>query len=269
MEKANPASIHRSEQILGRADCLTTDAVGDIVRITGAKVGNRFQVAKVDISVAGDPPASAIIIKKPVPAGTDCVVQFDGPMRGTYTGLIPHSVYVVGTDGRLARTGDANFPGATDPVQQVGEATSSDELLISFQESVIAGLGGTTLVAGEALALGHILTTNASGEAIKASATFSSDIWRVFAVARAAAIAAASVLLATSGDQVPVLFASAPPASANRSVVFLSTVAGEGTLTPPFGSGEVVFVVGVLQGADGVTTTPSVFLQPQYIARTP
>ena len=135
MQKANSASVPRSERILGRSDCLTTDAVGDIVRITGAKVGNRFQVARIDISLAADPPAAGIIIKKPVAGGTDCVVQFDGPMRGTYTSLTPHAAYVVGTDGRLAKTGDANFPAATDPLQQVGEATSTDELLINLSVS--------------------------------------------------------------------------------------------------------------------------------------
>ena len=56
MQKANLASVPRSERILGRSDCLTTDAVGDIVRITGAKVGNRFQVAKIDLSLPETPP---------------------------------------------------------------------------------------------------------------------------------------------------------------------------------------------------------------------
>lgn len=134
MHKENTASVPRSEKILGRADCLTTDIVGDIVRITGPKIGNRFQVAKIDISSLTDPPAVGIIVKKSVAGGTDCVVQFAGPMPGVYTALVTNSRYLVGTDGRLAREGDANFPvpvsGSVTHFQLMGVATSTDELLI-------------------------------------------------------------------------------------------------------------------------------------------
>ena len=38
---------------------------------------------------------------------------------------------------------------------------------------------------------------------------------------------------------------------------------------PPLLSEHVVYILGVLQGADGVTTTPPVLLRPQYISRSP
>jgi len=127
--KVNAASVPRSERILGRATCLATDAVGDCVRIRAAKVGNVFQVEKVDISTPGSPPAVAVVLKKDSP--TNAIVHFHGPLRGVYTGLSPGIIYLVGVDGRPAKSGDANYPVAgADYFQQIGVATSGDELLV-------------------------------------------------------------------------------------------------------------------------------------------
>ena len=63
-EKANAASIPRSQRILGKANCLATDLLGDCVRITGPKVANRYQVTRVNIATAGNPPAVGIIVRK-------------------------------------------------------------------------------------------------------------------------------------------------------------------------------------------------------------
>lgn len=137
--KVNAASVPRSERILGRANCLAGDAVGDCVRIRAAKTGNRFEVERVDISTPGDPPAVAIVVKKY--AATDCIIQFHGPMRNVYTALSPGIVYLVGTDGQLAKAGDANYPVAgSDFFQQMGVATSTNELLIHPLGATFGGL---------------------------------------------------------------------------------------------------------------------------------
>lgn len=139
--KVNAASVPRSERILGRADCLATDVVGAAVRIRAAKVGTRFQVEKVDISTIGHPPGVAIIVKKYT--ATDCIVQFHGPLRGIYAGLTPGVVYLIGTDAQPAAIGDANYPvGGSDYFQQMGVATSSDELLVGFLDASFGGLSG-------------------------------------------------------------------------------------------------------------------------------
>ena len=139
--KVNAASVPRSERILGRADCLATDAVGDIVRIRAAKVGNRFQVEKVDIANPVSPPAVAIVKKKY--SATDCIVHFHGPLKNTYTGLVPGRAYYVGSDSRPAISGDANYPlSGVDFFQQMGVSTSDDELLVSFLDAVFGGTGG-------------------------------------------------------------------------------------------------------------------------------
>jgi hypothetical protein len=133
----------------------------------------------------------------------------------------------------------------------------------------LAAGGSLNFVAGEALSLGHILTFDAAGDVVKASAVYASSIWEVTSVATAAALATASVNVATAGMLVPILFGAAPAAGDNGKPCFLSTTAGQATLTPPGGSGNVVFSIGVIQGADGITSTPAVLFQPQYISRIP
>lgn len=136
--KVNAASVPRSERILGRATCLATDIVGDCVRIRSTKVGNVFQVEKVDISTPGSPPAVAVIRKKY--SSTNSVVHFHGPLRSVYVGLSPGVVYFVGTDGQPAKPGDSNYPVAgSDYFQQMGVATSVDELLFIPLDAAFGG----------------------------------------------------------------------------------------------------------------------------------
>lgn len=126
-----------------------------------------------------------------------------------------------------------------------------------------------SLTLGENILTGQVLTLDSAGDAIRADATFSTDAWRPAAVARVGGSTGATISVGLSGELVPILFGAAPGAAANGSPVFLSTIAGEGTLTPPLTSGNVVYVIGILQGADGASTTPSVVFQPQYISRIP
>jgi len=139
--KVNAASIPRSERILGRATLLVSDLVGDCVYITGAKVGHVFQVTKVDATDPSKMPAVAIVLKKET--ATSAFIHFHGPLRGVYTGLTPGARYVVGTDGRPAAQGDLNYPPAASTTffQQVGVATSDDELLVHPLEAVLGAPG--------------------------------------------------------------------------------------------------------------------------------
>jgi hypothetical protein len=145
------------------------------------------------------------------------------------------------------------------------DATPSAALWIG----IAGGVGGVVLVAAEALSLGHIVAIDAAGEVLRAAASFSGGNFYAVGSARQAVLAGSSVQVATSGDLGPVRFSVAPLASANGQRVFLSTTAGIGSLTPPLTAGNVVFTVGVLQGADGITIAPSVLIQPQYVSRRP
>lgn len=70
--------------------------------------------------------------------------------------------------------------------------------------------------------------------------------------------------VATSG-KVQIKFSSAPASSSNGQKVYVSGTGGIATLTAPTGSGNVVYQVGVLVGANGVSTTPLVDLNFQEI----
>lgn len=94
--------------------------------------GNLWRVAGVTSATITDQiPAIGVIIKKLSP--TVCFVQFHGTTPFTvYSGLSAGRMYVVGTDGQPATQGDANYPiiGSTDAFQQIGVATSDDELYV-------------------------------------------------------------------------------------------------------------------------------------------
>lgn len=139
----------------------------------------------------------------------------------------------------------------------------------AFLASAVSASTGQTQTAGEALLAGDLLAGDTSGQVVKASASFAGNEWRVIAAATSAASALDSIVTTVPGRRGPVRFSAAPLAGSNGSTVFLSTSAGLGTLTAPATSGNVVMVVGVLMGADGITTTPDVLLQPQYISRIP
>jgi hypothetical protein len=126
-----------------------------------------------------------------------------------------------------------------------------------------------SLIAGEALTAGDLVAINASGQAVKAISTYSTDKWRLAGVAYTDAAALATVLVSKIGDLTPVKFGVAPPAASNGDYIYLSNVAGEASLTPIPGAGRVVMVAGVLQGADGVTSKPNVIFAPEYVSRRP
>lgn len=132
MYKANPASVPRSERIVRRATCAPGDALGQAVRVTLPRSGNLWRVGGITSStLTAASPAVGVIIKKLSP--TVCFVQFHGTAPFTvYSGLQPGRVYVVGTDGKPAVPGDLNYPaiGGADAFQQIGIATSDDELFI-------------------------------------------------------------------------------------------------------------------------------------------
>ena len=96
VEKANAASIPRSERAFRRATCAATDAVGDVVYVTGPEVGNLLQVGALEVTSSTDPAPAGIITRK-IDA-TTCVVQLHGPTTAMFAGLSPGEVYFVGFD---------------------------------------------------------------------------------------------------------------------------------------------------------------------------
>lgn len=116
--------------------CLATDAIGDVVYISGSKVGDYFQVTKVDIDTPTTMPSPGVIIRKDSP--TQCEVQVSGIVSGVYTGMTPNKCLFVDTNARLTETVTPHRP---TPGQRIllimGQVLSATDLLIDVKSPII------------------------------------------------------------------------------------------------------------------------------------
>lgn len=124
-----------ASQPIYKALCETTDAVGDVIRITGDKVGDRYQVTRVDIDTLPTLPAIGIIIQKTAP--TECLIQTAGVVSNIYTGLTPHLTLFVGTDGRLTHTVTPHPSTGQRAHQIMGVALGTTDLLLDVKSPII------------------------------------------------------------------------------------------------------------------------------------
>lgn len=111
------------------ADCQVSDAVGDLVYITGPMVGGKYVVTRADVTDLTKMPAVGVVIAKV--SGTQAVIQRYGDVIGQYTGLVPGKVYWVGTDGRPSVTPPAAGVGQRAYWQAIGVAVDPDVLFLS------------------------------------------------------------------------------------------------------------------------------------------
>ena len=117
-------------------DCLATDALGDFVYITGAKVGGKIQVTKADITNVSKMPAFGVIINKPT--STTCDVQWSGEVSGIFSGLTPGRVHFL--DGGGAPVATLPTPGSDYYLQKLGLATSTDSLALQNDSNLVKKL---------------------------------------------------------------------------------------------------------------------------------
>jgi len=117
------------------ANCLSTDAVGDFVCVTGDMVAGRYQAEKADVTNRAKMPAWGVIESKS--AATDCAVRYRGIAAGLYTGLTPGGLYFVGLDSRPV-LGIASIP-PRGFRQHVGVAIAEDSLLLERATEMIRG----------------------------------------------------------------------------------------------------------------------------------
>ena len=127
MYKVNAASIPRSQRILGRANCLASDSVGNCVVITGSKIGDYYQVETMDPVLDGTDQAVAVITEKSSP--TECVIQFHGLLSGVYSGLTAGKRLYVGIDGQLTHTPPSPAGGVL-YLQLMGVAIDDEEVML-------------------------------------------------------------------------------------------------------------------------------------------
>lgn len=202
-----------------------------------------------------------------------------GGVKGVYVGAVGQVVanntvnYVYLNSSAVLVINATGFPVSGDHIRLARVVTNSGFIISilderAFLAAVSQSTTTITRTAGEAIALGEVLTGDSSGEVVLANSSFSGNLWRVVGAAASAGAASDPIQVTTSGSLGPVKFAVAPAGASNGSLVYLSATTGRGTLTPPVG-GNVIFLIGVLMGADGATTTPDVLIQPQYVSRIP
>lgn len=156
------------------------------------------------------------------------------------------------------------------------EVPSADPVVIEVGVPGLPGPPGALApvaeVSGEAVDVGDAVYLDADGRVRRASSVFASGAWRAYGIAASATLGAGEVINVWTlhGAPVPAARVDSPPlASDNGRHLFTTTTPGVLSLTPPTGQGQVRFVVAILQGADGSTSTPAVRLFPQFISRTP
>jgi len=125
-----------------------------------------------------------------------------------------------------------------------------------------------TLVTDDAISVGNILYINASGNVQMAdSNTGTTNESRTVGSSTASYLVGDTAEInSVPGKLIPARFAAAPAAISNGQPVYLSETLGLATITPPTTLGSVVFLLGILQGADGATIIPNILFQPNLIA---
>lgn len=153
----------------------------------------------------------------------------------------------------------------TTTVEEVEVSTTVVEVEVLGTPALVSDF----LLAGEDIDYGELVTVDAAGAAVLAEAGFASDKWDAIGAAKSAGTTLAGAPLEVGTDAVrPVvmLFDVVPAAGDNGRLVFLSPTPGCATLTPPSG-GNMLVVLGTLQGADGSNPTPAVRFRPQIVGR--
>lgn len=117
------------------AFCFSTDSVGDAVYIMGDKVGDRYQVTKVDIDDLNTMPAVGVITAKL--SSSICVVQHSAIWFDAYTGLPPNAPLFINTTGQLQMTPPAEPTVGRRFLQMMAQAVSSKDVLISVRSPII------------------------------------------------------------------------------------------------------------------------------------
>jgi len=165
-----------------------------------------------------------------------------------------------------AQAADVTYtlPAADGTVDQVLTTNGSGTLSWATVESQTV-----TVVAAANLTAGDVVSIDASGQAQKADTSSAINPVKFYAigVVKTSALLGNPVSLYSNVlTKVPVKSSAIFVAGDNGKPVFLnSAVPGEVVLTLP-GAGNAVVRVGILQGADGVTSTPDVLIQLQFVS---
>lgn len=109
------------------AICDASDAVNDLVYISGPKVGAAIRVSKVDITDQGKMPSIGAIQSKST--STDCVVFLRGTL--TVSGASDGDQMFAGVNGEIAVGGPGRPSSGFRTYQHVGFGTATDTIQLN------------------------------------------------------------------------------------------------------------------------------------------
>lgn len=117
--------------------CQASDAVGDAVYISGPKVGERYQVTRIDIDDVVPERIHSVGIITIKESSTECIIQTGNLVRDIYTGLTPGATLFIGTNGRLREGPPARPSTNVRSAQRMGQVFSADTLLLQIESPII------------------------------------------------------------------------------------------------------------------------------------
>jgi hypothetical protein len=211
-------------------------------------------------------------------AGDDLTISVTGATDSSLvlssTGTGGDALQITATAGGIdVNTAAANSAaltvsdGTNEYINVDSDATNPKLDLDTFVNITDDGIGAI-LVTSENIVAGDCLGLTSSGEWVRSDAQSGSLRNSVcYGISRNTFTATNPAQAYTvPGSIVPVRTTSALAASNNGRYLFVSTTPGAADVTAPGGpaSTRVIFLVGLLVGADGVTTTPDVLFAPQF-----
>jgi len=129
----------RSDGAIATAVCTAAEVVGDLVYISGAKVGADYSVRTADNTLTAKMPAIGVIVAKI--SSTRALIQLQGETT-LFTGLTPGTVYWVGDTGQPTSTPPSpTGPGARKYWQSIGVATDSGRIRLDFTKVLRTRVG--------------------------------------------------------------------------------------------------------------------------------
>lgn len=251
--------VTASPHIVGTEQVILVDATAGPVTVlmplTSTRLGNDIQIQKIDAS------ANAVTVSRTGGDTIDGAVTQTLAQQGDALWLVADSTNSEWQINQSRRAIDITYDNSATTITANNVQDAIDEILNSGLTSI------EIFVSGEALTAGDVLALDSTGDVIRADSSIGTANYEVIGVANETVGSGVPVQVVTHTGAVPnVNFTAAPGAGANGRLVFLSTSTGLASITPPGTSGNAIFTIGTLQGADGITTSPAVVFRPQLIA---
>lgn len=248
--------------VVGTESNILVNASGAPVTVTvpdpSTVVGSRLLIKKVDSS------SNAVTVVSAVGTVEGSASQILATVDGTLN-LLPDTTGSNWVMQDRPRAADVSFD---DTLVGTGSNDVQGAISATYNNSVRPT---RTYTAGAAITQNDLVTLDSAGDVVPASSSIAGGKWDVVGIAQASVLSGSPVdVITLDGSSASMRFGSAPAAASNGSRVFLSTSPGVATLTiASLGSQNVLFSVGILQGADGATTTPKVEFRARHVAHLP